>query len=215
MTALTLTFDNGPDPKATPGVLDILRDFGIFSTFFVIGEKLASPGARALAERALAEGHWLGNHTMTHSRTFGRIDDPARVRAEIMETERLLGDLAHPDRLFRPYGGGGVIDQDLLSAAAVACLRSENMTCVTWHSVPGDWKDPDGWVVPALADCAGDGPRVMVLHDIEGAALAGLPRFLEQALRMGVRFVQDFPEDVVLISQGAVRRDLSPFMKAG
>jgi hypothetical protein len=55
----------------------------------------------------------------------------------------------------------------------------------------------------------------MVLHDIAGAALAGLPGFLEQALQKGVRFVQDFPKDVVLISQGVVRRDLSPFMKSG
>jgi peptidoglycan-N-acetylglucosamine deacetylase len=214
MTALTLTFDNGPDPKATPGVLDILKDFGIFSTFFVIGEKLARPGARALAERAQDEGHWIGNHTMTHSATFGRIDDPARARAEIMETERLLCALAHPDHLFRPYGGGGVIDHDLLSSDAIACLEGEKMTCVTWTTVPGDWKDPGGWAARALADCEGDAPKVLALHDIEGAALAGLPGFLENALRRGVRFVQEFPEDVVLMRRGVVQRDLSPFMQA-
>ena len=52
MFDLTLSFDNGPEPGATPRVLDILAERGIKTTFFVIGEKLADPERRALAERA-------------------------------------------------------------------------------------------------------------------------------------------------------------------
>ncbi|HKU98762.1 MAG TPA: polysaccharide deacetylase family protein [Vineibacter sp.] len=63
MATITLTFDNGPEPDVTPGVLDTLARHGLTSTFFVIGEKLAMPGRRALSERAAAEGHWIGNHT--------------------------------------------------------------------------------------------------------------------------------------------------------
>lgn len=214
MTKLTLTFDNGPDPVATPAVLDILKDFGIRSTFFVIGEKLARPGMRALAERARNEGHWIGNHTLTHSKTFGSIDNQEQAQAEIIETQRLLGDLAHADRLFRPYGGGGLIDRRLLSADAVACLLDEKMTCVTWNSVPGDWKDQEDWVERALADCEGAESRVMVLHDIEGAAAARLPEFLEGAAGQGVTVVQDFPEDVLLIRRGETLQDLTAFMPA-
>ena len=67
MFDLTLSFDNGPDPETTPRVLDILAERGIKTTFFVIGEKLADPQRRQLAERAHKEGHWIGNHTYTHS----------------------------------------------------------------------------------------------------------------------------------------------------
>ncbi|MEZ5936516.1 MAG: polysaccharide deacetylase family protein [Alphaproteobacteria bacterium] len=215
MTELTLTFDNGPDPEATPLVLDILKDFGIVATFFVIGEKLSRPGMQALAERARDEGHWLGNHTLSHSHTFGRIDDLEVTRAEILETQALLGDLAHPDRLFRPYGGGGVMGPDLLSTDAVDCLVDEKMTCIAWTSVPGDWRDEDGWVETALADCEGGEPLVMVLHDIKGAAAGRLPAFLDAAARRGVTFTQEFPDEVVLIRRGEVRKDLTPFMRTG
>ena len=72
---LTLTFDNGPEPGVTPRVLDILRERGIKTTFFVIGEKLGDPERRRLAARAHDEGHWIGNHTFTHSVPLGQQRD--------------------------------------------------------------------------------------------------------------------------------------------
>ena len=75
MFDLTLTFDNGPEPGVTPRVLDILRERGIKTTFFVIGEKLGDPERRRLAARAHDEGHWIGNHTFTHSVPLGQQRD--------------------------------------------------------------------------------------------------------------------------------------------
>src|SRR6185295_9075586 len=69
---VTLTFDNGPEPDVTPRVLDILKAHDIRTTFFVIGEKLADPARRRLAVRAHDEGHWIGNHTFTHTVPLGR-----------------------------------------------------------------------------------------------------------------------------------------------
>src|ERR1700756_2283298 len=103
-----LTFDNGPDPGVTPRVLDVLAARAVKATFFVVGAKLARH--RELAERAHREGHWIGNHTYTHSAPFGE-QDAATARAEIERTQALLGDLAHPDRLFRPMGAGGHLDR--------------------------------------------------------------------------------------------------------
>jgi hypothetical protein len=59
MVDVTLTFDNGPEPSVTPRVLDVLARRGVRTTFFVIGNKLLSSDARACAERAHAEGHWI------------------------------------------------------------------------------------------------------------------------------------------------------------
>ena len=71
MFDVTLTFDNGPEPSVTPRVLDVLARRGVRTTFFVIGNKLLTRDARACTERAHAEGHWIGNHTWTHSRPLG------------------------------------------------------------------------------------------------------------------------------------------------
>ena len=134
---LTLTFDNGPDPATTPVVLDILAARGLHATFFVLGEKLARD--RPLAERAHAEGHWIGNHTWSHSAPLGDHSAPGTVEHEIADTQRLLGNLAHPDRLFRPMGGGGVLGPHLLSPEAATLLQDGGYTCVLWDSVPRDW----------------------------------------------------------------------------
>ena len=69
---LCLSFDNGPEPEATPGVLDVLARRRIPAMFFVIGEKLRDPKARALATQARDAGHVIGNHTLTHGAPLGR-----------------------------------------------------------------------------------------------------------------------------------------------
>ncbi len=115
---VTLTFDNGPWQGVTEDVLDTLAARQVQSTFFVVGRELARPGGRDLAARAVAEGHWIGNHTMTHSVPFGDGGDPV---AEVESTQDLIGDLAHPARWFRPFGRAvGVLDERLLSSDAVA-----------------------------------------------------------------------------------------------
>ena len=119
---VTLTFDNGPEPAVTPRVLDILGNAGIGATFFALGSKLAVPERRAIAKRAHAEGHWIGNHTMTHTTPLGRLADPAKAIGEILETQALIDELGHPDRLFRPFGGGGELGRHLLNEAAVQVL---------------------------------------------------------------------------------------------
>ena len=107
MFDLTLTFDNGPEPGVTPRVLDILRERDIKTTFFVIGEKLGDPERRGLAARAHGEGHWIGNHTFTHSVPLGQQRDAETAPNEIGRTQTAIGDLAHPNLWFRPFGGGG------------------------------------------------------------------------------------------------------------
>jgi peptidoglycan/xylan/chitin deacetylase (PgdA/CDA1 family) len=118
---VTLSFDNGPTPRVTPWVLDVLGERGVRSTFFVVGQQLRIPGTAAIARRAVAEGHWIGNHTLTHSVPLGELDDLA-VDREIASTQELIGDLSHPDRLFRPFGRGGIIDDRLLGHHALRRL---------------------------------------------------------------------------------------------
>jgi peptidoglycan-N-acetylglucosamine deacetylase len=194
---VTLTFDNGPDAAATPRVLDVLAERAIKATFFVVGEQLREH--RALAERARAEGHWIGNHTLTHPRPLGATDERARHEIEAAQAE--LGDLSHPDRLFRPSGEGGDLEPGLLNPTAVDALQAGGYTCVLWNAVPRDWEDQDGWVERALAQCAQRDWTLLVLHDVRDAAAARLDEFLD---RSGATFRQDFPHACVPIRRGRI-----------
>jgi peptidoglycan/xylan/chitin deacetylase (PgdA/CDA1 family) len=201
---LSLSFDNGPFPEVTPFVLDVLRDHGATATFFVCGKDLRDPAQRALVARARREGHRVGNHTLTHSIELGTRDDPELVRREIGDAQAALGDLASPERLFRPYGGGGVLGPRLLSPAAVRYLCEGAYTCVLWSCVPRDWEDPRGWPERALAEAAQQGWTLLVLHDVPTGAMAALPRFLERVRSAGIALAAELPPDQMPIRGGEI-----------
>jgi peptidoglycan-N-acetylglucosamine deacetylase len=180
----------------------VLAERGLRVTFFVVGSQLEAH--RELAERAVAEGHWIGNHTLTHPRPLGEVGECARH--EIEATQAVIGPLSHPARLFRPSGEGGALSPGLLNGAAVDALVDGNYTCVLWNAVPGDWRDPDGWVERALQECWLRPWTLLVLHDVAGACAERLGEFLDRAR---VRFRQDFPPGCMPIRRGIVERPLS------
>jgi peptidoglycan-N-acetylglucosamine deacetylase len=92
---LTLTFDNGPEPETTLFVLDVLARRSIRTTFFMVGNKLSTPEGRELARRAHEEGHWIGNHTWSHSTPLGLLKDPSAIGTEIRDTQEAIGALRH------------------------------------------------------------------------------------------------------------------------
>ena len=204
MKRVTLSFDNGPTPGVTDAVLDVLRGAGVRTTFFVIGEKLDDARASALMREAHAAGHWIGNHTLTHSIALGDRPDAAYAAHEIGETQRRIGAFSHPDKLFRPYGKSGLVGRHLFSKAAKSYLIDEGYCALLWTSVPGDWRDPDGWVERCIADVCEQDWSVVVLHDVKSACLAELPRLLERLSAVGVEWRQDFPESVVTTRGGEV-----------
>ena len=201
---VTLTFDNGPTPAITEQVLEILDREGIRSTFFVIGQKLRTPASVALARDAHAAGHWIGNHTFTHSVALGDRPDADYTAREIGDTQDRIGDLSHPDKLFRPYGNSGLVGRHLLSRVAISYLLTHQFRTIIWNSVPGDWKDPEGWVERCLAQIEAQDWSVVVLHDIERGCLQRLPELLQRLADVGVIYEQDYPEDVTLTRAGQI-----------
>nr|WP_249810911.1 polysaccharide deacetylase family protein [Bradyrhizobium sp. 164] len=211
---MTLTFDNGPDPAVTPHVLDILGKRGIKTTFFVIGEKLADSERRRLAEVAHDEGHWIGNHTFTHSVPLGAQAGRDTAEREIGRTQAAIGDLAHSQRWFRPFGGGGNLDRRLLKPSVVDYLTRNRHSCVLWNSIPRDWDDPDGWSARALDQCSRQPWTLMVLHDLPTGAMAHLERFLDRATAAGARFRQDFPPACVPIRGGQIALPINDYVSS-
>ncbi len=213
---ITLTFDNGPCVGTTERVLDLLEQRRLRTTFFVVGQNLRHPAARALAHRAVAEGHWIGNHTLTHSVQLGAAGVAADApREEIGVAQDLIAELAHPDRLYRPYGAGGVLSKNLLSPAAVDYLCAGGYTCVLWSSVPRDWEPEVDWVQRCLADVETQAWPLVVLHDITGCALARLPELLDRLAEQHVEVVQEFPAGCVPIQRGVVTQALDHLVNCG
>ena len=192
MFDLTLSFDNGPEPEITPAVLDVLARSGVKTTFFVIGQKLAGRERRGVAERAPGEGHWIGNHSYSHSLPLGLRSEADIAEREIGRTQDLLGALVHPRKFFRPSGGGN-LDRRLLNPAVAEFLKRGGYTCVLWNAIPRDWDDPDGWVERALAQCRAQPWTLMVLHDLPTGAMRHLGRFLDAVSAEGGRIRQEFP----------------------
>ncbi len=210
---VTLTFDNGPTAGVTDAVLDVLAEKGVLATFFVVGTRLRRTGGRDLVRRAHAEGHLIGHHTTTHTVLLGAAADAgAAVQSEIASLAPELAEFDGPERLYRPYAAGGVLDRQVLSAAALRHLEDERYTCVLWNSVPHDWDDPDGWVERALADTDAQSWTVVVLHDVNTGAMAHLGRFIDELRQRQVDVVQELPDSCVPVRDGQLRRSVAHLM---
>lgn len=95
---ISLTFDDGPAEWTEP-ILETLRHEGVRATFFVVGDSIR--GRERLLARAAAEGHEIGNHTLTHP----LLPDlsPEEIRTELTSTNELVTDVVgRPPRVFRP-----------------------------------------------------------------------------------------------------------------
>ncbi len=200
---VTLSFDNGPEPEVTPGVLDTLAKHSVKASFFVMGRKVVTPEGRALAERAAAEGHWIGNHTWSHTQPLGELDRAAALR-EFERAEESLAWLDQRPRLFRPYGRAGKLGHHLIHPAVVEKLVSGKYTAVLWNCVPGDWRDPEGWVTTAQRQCNPKAWNLVVLHDQPGSGMNHLDRFLTALKESNVPIVQDYPDDCVPMREGRI-----------
>lgn len=81
---VALTFDDGPDARSTPALLDLLRHEEVPAAFFCIGKRVAAESE--LTARLSREGHLLGNHTFNHS-NLTNFFGPGRLRNELRTTQ--------------------------------------------------------------------------------------------------------------------------------
>lgn len=99
--AVYLTFDDGPIPEVTPGVLDILARYGVKATFFMVGENIDKHPD--VFRRVLEEGHTVANHSYNHIKGF-RYTTSAYL-ANVSKCQDAIERHGGQTRLFRPpYG---------------------------------------------------------------------------------------------------------------
>lgn len=125
-----LTIDDGPDPRDTPDILDLLARHGAKATFFVVGRKARQhPG---LCQRIVAGGHTLGNHTFSHPAGAWWAYPRPWVRREIFEAQDAIGQASgYTPRFFR--SPVGMTNFSVHPAAAECGLRVAG-----WSAAGGD-----------------------------------------------------------------------------
>ncbi|KJD40686.1 chitooligosaccharide deacetylase [Paenibacillus polymyxa] len=127
---IALTFDDVPDSRYTPQVLDVLHANGIKATFFIVGHRAEKhPG---IIRRIIREGHAIGNHSYTHP-DF-RKATPERFRHQITKTERILeASAGFRPRLIRPPYGE-------ITEPQIQWARHHGYMIVNWNVDSLDWK---------------------------------------------------------------------------
>jgi peptidoglycan/xylan/chitin deacetylase (PgdA/CDA1 family) len=183
---VALTFDDGPDPAATPGFLDLLDSRGLHATFFLLGSMVAK--APGLAADIAAAGHEVGVHGWEHRYLVLR--GPRSTRDDLARATDIIASASgRIPTLFRPPYG-------VLSTAALATARSLGLTPVLWTCWGREWapdSTPESVFAVLTANLAGG--ATVLLHDSDctsppgsaRAALGALPMLLDECAGRGLR----------------------------
>lgn len=183
-----LTFDDGPDPRWTPKVLDVLRREQVPATFFVVGSRLVKQPQ--LARRMVREGHELGVHTWTHADLS---TSPVwRQHLELSLAQLgLAGSAGVTSALMRPPYSS---TPDALTQSQLRAVRGaadEGYVVVLADRDSEDWRRPGVGAIVANALPKGDGGVVILFHDAGGnraQTVAALPFVIEALKARGYAF---------------------------
>lgn len=171
-----LTFDDGPCPKVTPHVLDILDRYGIHATFFMVGENVKR--YPEIYKEICEKGHAVGNHTMHHMQGL-------RVSAKEYIDDVRLADSLINSRLFRPPHG-------ILRPSQLKELRESGFTLIMYDIVTRDYssKQNKEKILERVKRFVKPG-SIIVFHDSEkasGQMLPSLPDVIEFLKNQGYEF---------------------------
>jgi peptidoglycan-N-acetylglucosamine deacetylase len=175
-----LTFDDGPMYPNTERVLEILADFEVAATFFMVGQNVDAN--TELAARVIQEGHAVGNHSYSHP-DLTTLNQQAASN-EIGLTQRAIWNATGvwPTIMRPPYGSSNQsVDQ---------LIENWNLRKVLWDVDPEDWRAPG---IMTLIDRVYDNTwdeSVVLLHDgsWQHQTYYALPVILERLLEWGIVF---------------------------
>jgi peptidoglycan-N-acetylglucosamine deacetylase len=170
---MALTFDDGPDPDITPGVLDTLDEFGARGTFFLVGERVREhpDTARLIVER----GHFVGNHSMTHQRML--LMKKKEAGEEIDLAGRIIADASGAiPLLFRPPYG-------VFSFACARAVRERGMKMILWTVLSGDYSGDTETAILKRVEPFIRAGSIIVFHDKASGGGQNLPGIIKRVAR--------------------------------
>lgn len=195
---IALTFDDGPDPRYTPQILEILDRYQVKACFFVIGRQ--AQAYPELVRQIIQAGHEIGNHGFAHRIVW--FLTPLATTREILETNRAIENLTgHKTRYCRPAWG-------LFNLISIIYYRLKGLKVILWTYMSWDWlkKATTESITEKVLNRIHDGV-ILVFHDGDfapGAAhgaparvVQALPKILEGVREKGLRVVPlaDFTPD--------------------
>ncbi|NWG23378.1 MAG: polysaccharide deacetylase family protein [Pseudorhodoplanes sp.] len=187
---IVLTLDDGPRPKGTADVLDILAAECIKATYFIIGRNARE--FPDLLKRVQAAGHTIGTHTQNHPLFLDRAA-PARIEKEVQDGIASVESVLGPGSAAPFVRIPGLLRSD----SAEAYLASKGLMLWSTDVVAHDWKrsiNEAGIVRRAIDRLEAKGNRgILLLHDIHPRTVAALPLLLRELKRRGYRFVHVTP----------------------
>ncbi len=128
---IALTFDDGPDIRYTPEILDILKEKEVKATFFLVGTNVEK--YPEIVKRMQEEGHSIGNHTLSH-KSLIPLSNKETYREIIEGEERIQEITGEKPTLFRPPRG-------VYSSYALELLEENRYTMVLWDTSSEDWSE--------------------------------------------------------------------------
>ncbi|MFM5982312.1 MAG: polysaccharide deacetylase family protein [Sphaerospermopsis kisseleviana] len=178
---IALTFDDGPWPKSTAQVLDILKKNNIPGTFFVVGQNVKN--YPDLTRRIVAEGHSIANHTWHH--WYHHMNAQAAAYEVANTTDIIFKTTGVKSGLFRPPGG-------IMTNGVVSYARNNKYAIIMWSSDSIDYSRP---AVPRLINNIFKSAKpggIVLMHDGGGDrthTVQALPEIISRFRKQGYKFV--------------------------
>ena len=177
---IALTFDDGPHPKNTPRLLDMLRQRNIKATFYVIGNSVNL--YPEIARRIVAEGHEIGNHTYNHPNLTKLSNASVRKELDTTRDAIIRATGVRPRTMRPPYGA--------LRTNQRQMIHSEyGYPTILWDVDPLDWKRPGTAVVKSRILSGTRSGSIVLAHDLHSTTVDAMPTTLDALLAKGFRFV--------------------------
>ncbi len=179
---IALTFDDGPHPKKTKKIIDVLEKYGVTATFFVVGVNVKnySNGMKEIIDR----GYEIGNHTFSHR--VLKNSDPASLENELLLTEHEIKKLGgEVSNLIRPPCG--LYDDSLLDFS-----RENGYKIVLWNIDTKDWEHTSKGNIAKMVESEVKGGDIILFHDyISGKSntAEALDILIPKLLDLGYEFV--------------------------
>lgn len=179
---IALTFDDGPHPKITPKILDLLNKYDIKATFFVIGVNVDNYPEPL--KRAALEGHEIGNHTVSHSILKSMNKD--KIFDEINGCEeKILNLLGVKSRILRPPCG--IYDDTLVKIA-----NEKDYKIILWNIDTHDWAHKTTKDIVKTVSRSIKGGDIILCHDYisgENHTIEALEILIPMLINNGYEFV--------------------------
>lgn len=209
--AISLTFDDGPDPVYTPKLLDLLKEHQIKATFFVVGKNAEEHPE--ILRRMHEEGHAIGIHNYLHRTNW--LMRPKTVAKHVLTTSQIIERVTgEKPKYYRPPWG-------ILNLFDFA--RKHEYQIVLWSMMAGDWKAKTGAdkIRERMCKRLGNG-KIYLLHDcgrtfgadVDAPAntIEALSHFIPYAIQQGYAFAR--VDELMQMSEKAERKTIGWFKRS-